>query len=317
MIEFYNLEKTPSCARDKTHYYCDYVELLALISGVDGISSSDVYDRFLEDERLSDIGSSKGAEQSESWMSEIDSWFGEVASRSIAYGESYPFLLRDRRLTRKPKTSDKQKIYIGLLLCSSLRHISENKILSSAFEYASFCAMRNYLPTLSEVHIFGVSSGFNSRYSGSLESKIRKLSEDTGYRVSSRPDLFRRVDNGDGGADIVAWIPFESDVSREKKLFFIGQSASTMGWPDKQLSGTRLKSYLDIENTVMNVLYVPYDMRNYDRNLQEWGQITTDILFDRHRMINLLTPGELFSNDTGVAFKDAIDFAVDFEEDIV
>ena len=171
MIEFYNLEKTPSCARDKTHYYCDYVELLALISGVDGISSSDVYDRFLEDERLSDIGSSKGAEQSESWMSEIDSWFGEVASRSIAYGESYPFLLRDRRLTRKPKTSDKQKIYIGLLLCSSLRHISENKILSSAFEYASFCAMRNYLPTLSEVHIFGVSSGFNSRYSGSLESK--------------------------------------------------------------------------------------------------------------------------------------------------
>lgn len=317
MIEFYNLEKTPNCARDKTHYYCDYVELLALINGIDGVSNSDVYDRFLEDDKISDIGSLRGSEQNESWVSEIDRWFGEIEARSVAYGDSYPFFLDDRRVVRKSNISDFQKIYVGLLLCSSMRNISNSSILSSAFEYASFCAMKNYLPPLSEVHLFGVSSGVISRYSGSLESKIKKLSEDTGYRVSSRKNLFRRIDNGDGGADIVAWIPFGNDINRDKKLFFVGQSASTMRWPEKQLSGARLKTYLDIENTVMNVLYVPYDMRDYDRDFKESGQITTDILFDRHRMINLLTPDDLFSNDTGVEFKAAIDFALDFEEDIV
>ena len=177
--------------------------------------------------------------------------------------------------------------------------------------------MKKYLPNIAEVHIFGVSSGTVGRYTGSLEIKMRKLAGDTGYNLKSRPNLFRRVDNGDGGADIVAWVPFNNDSNMDKKLFFIGQSASTMAWPDKQHSGERIKSYLDIENTVLNVLYVPYDMRDYDRNIQEWGQVTTDILFDRQRMINLLDPEDLFSGNIGQQFKSVIEYAASYSEGIV
>lgn len=317
MIEFNKLDKTPNCAKDKTHHYCDYVELIALVNGSDGVSNSDIYDRFLEDDRIASIGSELGAEVNESWVSSIDTWITEIRSRIIAYEECYPFLFCDGRIVRKAELTERNHIYIGLLLCSCLRNFDNTSILSSSFEYASFCAMKKYLPNIAEVHIFGVSSGTVGRYTGSLEIKMRKLAGDTGYNLKSRPNLFRRVDNGDGGADIVAWVPFNNDSNMDKKLFFIGQSASTMAWPDKQHSGERIKSYLDIENTVLNVLYVPYDMRDYDRNIQEWGQVTTDILFDRQRMINLLDPEDLFSGNIGQQFKSVIEYAASYSEGIV
>ena len=57
-------------------------------------------------------------------------------------------------------------------------------------------------------------------------------------------------------------------------------------------------------------------MRDYDRNIREWTLVTTDILFDRQRMIKLLRPNELFSGELGVEFKGIIDSAVEYEEEI-
>lgn len=317
MIEFKALEKTPNCAKDKTHYYCDYIELIALCESEDGLSSSDVYDRFQEDERIQDIGSKDGAETNEAWLASIESWFVELEVRSEAYGDKYPFEFVDSRFALKKQLDDFSYIYIGLLLCSCLRYVENKSILSSAFEFASWCAMKRYLPETSEVHIFGVSSRNPGKYVGSLEEKVRLLSEDTGYPVSSRPNVFRERDNGDGGVDIIAWVPFSQDINLDKKLLFIGQSASTMGWPEKQHSSRRLLSFLDIETTTINTLYVPYDMRDSERNIKEWTIVTTDVLFDRHRLFTLLRPDELFSGQVGLEFRQAIQSAIEFEEDIV
>lgn len=317
MIEFKILEKTPSCARDKTHHYCDYIELITLCDGADGLSNSDIYDRFLEDEKIKEIGTEDGAESNEAWVAEINTWFSELAVRTSAYGEDYPFEFRRNRFLLKDNLNDYHYIYLGLLLCSSLRYIENSSVFSSAFEYASLCAMKEYLPELAEVHIFGVSSRNEGQYTGSLENKIRKLAEDTNHPVSSRPNTFRSGDNGDGGVDIIAWLPFDEDINLDKKLLFIGQSASTMEWANKQHSGERLHTYLDIETTSLNTLYVPYDMRDYERNIKEWTRVTTDILFDRHRMFKLLIPERLFSGELGVEFKQLIQSAVDFEESIL
>ncbi|WP_305832339.1 hypothetical protein [Photobacterium leiognathi] len=317
MIEFKILEKTPDCARDKTHHYCDYIELIALCSDEDGLSNSDIYDRFLDDGRISEIGSEDGAESNESWVAEIGNWFSELSARVIAYGDSYPFHFVEDRFALKQEIDDSHCVYLGLLLCSSLRYIENSSILSSAFEYASLCAMKSYLPNLAQVHIFGVSSRNQGLYVGSLESKIRLLSEHTNYPVSSRPNVFRNGDNGDGGIDIVAWLPFLEDSNLDKKLLFIGQSAATMDWARKQHSVERLHSYLDIETKTLNTLYVPFDMRDYDRNIREWTLVTTDILFDRQRMIKLLKPNELFSGELGGDFKEIIEAAVTYEEEMI
>ncbi|MDO6835288.1 hypothetical protein Q4596_06610 [Pseudoalteromonas carrageenovora] len=316
MIEFQILEKTPKCAKDKTHYYCDYMELIALSAGTDGISSSDIYDRYQEDERITEIGTQTGAESNEAWMSDIENWFLEIVSRIEAYGDKYPFTYTEGRLIICQNMTENQLMYVGLLLCSSLRYIGNSSAFSSAFEYASLCAMKKYLPSYAEVHIFGVSS-HAPRYTGSLRDKIQQLSRDISFPVSSRPNVFREVDNGDGGIDIVAWLPFQQDTNLDKKLLFVGQSAATMDWGKKQSSVDRLKTYLDIETSLLNVLYVPFDMRDVDRNIREWTLVTTDILFDRHRLLGLLDPNDLFSGVIGENFKVLIESAVRYEEDIV
>ncbi|MEW4511429.1 hypothetical protein, partial [Vibrio cholerae] len=114
--------------------------------------------------------------------------------------------------------------------------------------------------------------------------------------------------------DIIAWLPFLDDINLDKKLFFVGQSAATMEWAKKQHSVERIRSYLDIEHTLLNSLYVPFDMRDNDRNICDWTLVTTDVLFDRHRMLKLIRPVELFSGSLGQKFKDLILSAIDFEE---
>lgn len=48
MIEFKLLHKTPNETLCNSHYYCDYLELLALVDCDDGLSINDIYDRFLK-----------------------------------------------------------------------------------------------------------------------------------------------------------------------------------------------------------------------------------------------------------------------------
>ncbi|BCV56418.1 hypothetical protein TUM17384_03630 [Shewanella algae] len=316
MIEFKSLEKTPVFARDKTHYYCDYIELIALCSDSDGLSNSDIYDRYLEDDRIKEIGSEDGAQSNERWVSDIENWFSELQARVVAYGEYYPFFFEGSRFAFKSELTDCHRMYLGFLLCSSLKYIQGSSLFSSAFELASLYAMKAYLPNIAAVHTFGVSSRNIGRYTGSLEDKIRLLSQDTKYPISSRPNVFRNGDNGDAGIDIVSWLPFSDDVNLDKKLLLVGQSASTVEWAQKQHSVDRIKSYLDIETKVLNVLFVPFDMRDYERNINEWTLVTTDILFDRLRMLKLIEPDELFSSGLGDEFKQAISSAIDFVESI-
>ena len=121
MIEFKILEKTPDCARDKTHHYCDYIELLALCGDEDGVSNSDIYDRFYNDGRIADIGTEHGAESNDDWVNEINEWFEELRSRTLAYGDIYPFEFNNHRFDLKCTLNDEEYVYIGLLLCSLLK----------------------------------------------------------------------------------------------------------------------------------------------------------------------------------------------------
>lgn len=317
MIEFKLLERTPTHAQDKSHHFCDYIELIVLCDSDDGISVSDVYDRFLEDDRIQEIGSDDGAECNEKWIYRIESWFSEVKSRTIAYGDHYPFEFLDKRIKLKENLNENHLVYLGLLLCSSLTYLEKTDIFTSAFEYISFCATKNYLPRIAEVHIFGVSSKNNHRYTGSLENKIKKFAKDINETVSTKPNVFRDRDNGDGGLDIVAWLPFDSDTNLDKKQLLVGQSASGLNWKDKQGSVDRLKNYLHLTTTPLNVLYVPFDFRDSGRQFSENFLITSDLVFDRHRLIKLLNPEMVFSGELGNKFKLCIQAAIDFEESIV
>ncbi|VFS30067.1 Uncharacterised protein [Yokenella regensburgei] len=154
MINFKSFSRTPSETLGNSHYFCDYIELLSLINGDDGISISEVYDRFLEDEKIPNIGSEHSGETNQEWEGRIGNWFEEINARNSHYGNQYPFMLTDSRVKRKENISDEQYLYLLLLLCSSLSYVNGYHMLTSLFEKVSYYAMKSFLPSYSKVYVF-------------------------------------------------------------------------------------------------------------------------------------------------------------------
>lgn len=318
MIEFKSLSSTPNETICNSHYYCDYIELLALVDCDDGVSFSDVYDRFLEDEKIADIGTENNGHTSEVWNSRINNWFSEVNSRATHYGDYYPFSFDGVRVKKKDNIEDIHYIYICLLLSSLLKYLDGYHQVTTIFEKLSYYALKNYLPQDAEVHVFGVSSDRSSKYIGSLESKFTLLASDLGLTRSVRANIFRPGDNGDGGIDIVAWIPFKDDPNLERKQIFLGQSASGKNWSNKQASVDRVKNFLaDLPDNAQNVLFVPFDFRDADRNFCQNDEITASLIFDRHRIIRLIDIDDINNDILSSSFQEVINYALTFEEDIV
>ncbi|MER2497059.1 hypothetical protein ABS858_13255 [Vibrio neptunius] len=317
-IDFKPLETTPSKAYSKSHYFCDYIELLALCDSDDGVSQSDVYDRFLEDGKINDIGSENASESNESWNNRIYLWFSEIESRAHFYGDGYPFEIYNGRLKKKDTLVDIHFVYFSLLLSSLISYIRNYHVLTSTFELISSLALSNYLPRVSRVHIFGVSSLDNDRYTGSLENKMTLLASDLNLTKSTKANVFKQGDNGDGGVDLVAWVPFEGDPTLAYFQIYLCQCAAGKDWTKKQASVERVENYLiDIPDNTQNVLFVPYDFRDAERYFSEPGEITASLVFDRHRILTLVEPNEVFSGKVGKELKNYIETAVEFEEDIV
>ncbi|EPJ0400374.1 hypothetical protein ACTBCG_002542 [Providencia rettgeri] len=318
MIEFKSISSTPNETLCNSHYYCDYIELLALVDCDDGVNFNDVYDRFLEDEKITDIGTENNGHTSEVWNSRINNWFSEISSRAMHYGDYYPFLFDGVRVKRKDDILDIHHVYICLLLSSLLKYVDGYHQITTIFEKLSYYALKKYLPNDAEVHLFGVSSDRSSKYTGSLERKFTLLASDLGLNRSTRANIFKPGDNGDGGIDIIAWIPFRNDLNSERKQIFLGQSASGKNWSNKQASVDRVKNFLaDLPDNAQNMLFVPFDFRDADRNFCQNDEITASLIFDRHRIIMLVDVNDMVSDILSANFQEIIAYALDFEEDIV
>lgn len=300
-----------------SHHYCDYIEILALLSDEDGLSTDDIYDRFYESGEIQEVGTEGSAELNDKWISRINDLYSEILTRVQTYADSYPFQLDGNRIKKKDAADSNMLFYIVLLLCSSLRYISNRSVFTSSFEYISYLVMQAYLPQSAEVHIFGVSSGQQTRYSGSLEDKITNLANDLGENIKQRTNIFRQGDNGDGGADIVAWLPYHRDCNRSRKLLLLGQSASGNNWQAKQASVGRLENFIDFTCSPLNVLFVPFDFRDVNREFASNSNITAGIVFDRFRIIELVNADAFFTGISHNTLRSAIIELFHSSDDIV
>lgn len=328
MLEVRNIATPPDRTYSKSHYYSDYIELVALLSSDDLVSEQDIFDRFFDSGVINEgdstigsddwVGSENTSEYIQRWNDRILQWFILLGSRGSSYGENYPFIVTTNSIQLKENLSDQHKIYLGLLLASSNRYHNKQPLLTTIFEEISKLAMSGYLGPTATVHCFGVSGLQNNRYTGSLQDKITLLASDIDCEVTTKLHLFRDGDNGDGGVDIVAWLPFPNDVCLSRTQMFLGQSATGKNWNTKQGSVARIRNYLNISDTSLNSLFVPYDMRDIERRYDEEGEITASIVFDRHRIMSLITDESLvWQSERGAEFLQVIEEAICFEEDLV
>jgi hypothetical protein len=322
-----NINKVPSVSLYKSHYFCDYIELIALINNNDVVSTSDIYDRFYDDEKIkiknneSDVNlGDETSEVIDNWETKIKEWFLILEEREKLFSDFYPFIItNETTIILKAELSDNHKLYIFLLLNSNQKYISSNKsILTSDFEEFSLIALKNYLPVNALSYRFGKSMLNYDRYTGKLINKINLLASDLKYNIKYDEDDFDESDSGDGGLDLVSWIPFSMDEHQNNIQIILSQCATGKEWYKKQYETSKFTSnFIDFKTKVNNAIFIPYDGRRINRKFTEQKEILEDILlFDRIRILNLLqnNPRNIMSLDS---FQMVIDQVIQYEEDIV
>jgi len=313
---FKKLSSVPEKSYFNEHYFCDYVELIALVSNEDIVSSSDIYDRFYDDGKINVNSSELNSEEVDKWESRIISWYELLKYRENYYGISYPFIINRKTIKLKHDLNSNQLIYLFLLLNSNLKYIEDKNILTSDFEEVSLQAFKEYLPTIAKIYRFGKSMINNDRYTGSISDKIDLFASDLKYNTKYEPHFFAENNNGDGGLDIVSWIPFKDDLNTNNMSIYFGQCATGKDWVKKQDDTKKFENYINFKSNISHVLFIPYDGRNIDSKFNEESTLSLNLLFDRLRIINLLLDNDTVVEEL-ISFSSILKKAISYEEDIV
>ncbi len=317
-----NLERTPSESFFNEHYFCDYIELLALVANCDPVSKNDIYDRFQEDGKISTSGSDDNYEEEDKWDIKFNGLFNILESRKNIFLDFYPFQISNNNTSLSVKLlqeiTNKQKIYIFLLLNSLQRYLSKSNcsILTSDFEEFSLKAFKEYIPITGQIYRFGKSGLEFDRYRGHITDKIDKFAQDLTYKTIYDAHFFANTDNGDGGLDIVSWIPFENDTNYNNIQIYLGQCATGKNWLDKKDDTDKFHNFIHFKGAVQNIMFIPYDGRNNDRKFNEEAKMNRHLFLDRSRLLYLIKSKE---NDilTLNSFQNIVDSVISYEEDII
>lgn len=309
-----------------SHQWVDYVELLCLVNTDREISKADVLDRVSERKDLGELdedwndnsdflpdeyedsnddldfilGEYKQprngtdllpAERNDRNEQIVDEWFNHLEYRQNAFREFYPFTLHRNILSRKKNLAAQEKLYIFLLLSSSLKYFTKEQegYFTSRFEIVSLLALKNYLPQGGKAFLVGKNPLNQGRYAGTTWHKIKTLAQD--IRESPprcKEEDFDRRDTGDKGLDLVGWIRL-GDTAQGFLVMF-GQCGCGKGWDIKQLESheTTWRKYLNFTVAPNNLVFIPYCFRGADGNWYKYLDITASILVDRLRLIYLL-----------------------------
>ncbi len=318
-----NINNVPTSNR-YIHHSCDYIELLSLINNNDIIALSNILDRFYDDEKIlvpennsdDDLGSNS-SEIYDKWENKIEEWYSTLEIRQTVYNEFYPFIVNNNTIILKEDLDYKNKLYIFLLLNSNLKYIENINLLTSDFEELSLEAFREYLPTTAKCYRFGKSMLDYDRYKGHITNKIDELAKDLKYNIKYEAHYFSNNDSGDGGLDLISWIPFTNDENQNNIQIYLGQCATGKEWHKKQDDTDKfVDNYINFRSNPSSVMFIPYDSRNSERKFDEEARMKHHLFFDRIRLLTLLENNKEIITKLK-SFDEIINEIIRYEEDIV
>jgi hypothetical protein len=298
----------------KIYLYADYFELVSLFNNGTIITVSEMLDR------LRDEGIIKQTENidNQAKINDNDEIFVRnvfllLSQRSISFNDDYPFQISNERLSLKTNLTEKQKIYIFLLLASNLNLFQDFQAdITSEFEKLSQKALKSYLPNFAIVKNFGK----NSEFSGYACDKVRQLADAMNLPVN---EVYLKTVSAGGtqdlGLDIVGWLPLKDNIGNYISVF--GQCACGKEW-NKKLGETRrynrfINFYL---SEILHSLFIPYSLINYNNSTfyehHEFGDPI--LLFERKRILSLIEDEGIINN---LKSKELIERCINYEEDIV
>jgi len=294
--QFQNLTiEFPEVPKYIGHVYADYVELNALFLKEE-ITVADISDK-LQDVRDSNILETEELDAIEEELTEIASLEAErndvIAERfysifdickdrqSLYESDEYPFIVSENQIKLKENLSDKQKMYILLLLCSNLNCFKIIKHeLTVDFELLSHYALTSYLPSKAIVKSFGK----NSDYTGNAINKIRTLAKEIGISVNENKISCISPHNvEERGCDLVAWIPFSDKIPN--MFVALSQCACGKDWDKKQSDTELFKGYFYFGKSPLHIMFIPCAISNTGDKFHQHDRVLDHLFFDRKRIL--------------------------------
>lgn len=313
--------KMPNEAKSKKHIYADYVELICLFSN-DYISQSDVIDRMqdsgdefeLPNPTDGNIGLIN-AQQYDFAEKFANTIFEYLEERKTIYKDAYPFeteLERGIKLKEKDSLTEQQKLYLYLLIASSLKTFKKlQSEITSEFESLSESILKSYLPSHAKVLNFAN----NDVYKGNAKEKIKQLAKDINLDYDNNEiEQISENNSKEEGLDIVAWIPFEDE--NPNTIIILGQCTCGKDWFGKQNETFRYENYLKYyRQPFTHSIFMPYDLKNTKGRFGFSKDIITNhMIFERRRILNL-AQNNIFEK---IEYsKQIVEKCLEYQEDIV
>jgi hypothetical protein len=286
------------------HTWADYVELLCLFNIDREISKDVLIDRFREgrdtgetiddetDEDPDTLKSGDTAASEESVPSDetldtmAEDLFRHLKYREGAFGKTYPFAIdMSRRRIVLRRTTGVGRLYLFLLIASNLRYFATlTPQITRDFEVLSKLALQKLLPANGLVHLFH-GAGQSGRFKGKLFTKLSVLASDLFESMTVGADDFDKNDVGDGGLDVVAWVPMNDDSPGV--LLCFAQCACTDKWVKKQREPMAVQQVMTLKAQPVYLTFIPFCFRTPTGGWFYAHSVGT-VLLDRLRLINLL-----------------------------
>ncbi len=291
MKQMFSLETTPDKLHD-SYFWADYIELLCIANLDEEISITSFIDRVRERDMLDDSGEYENSEHNDKWIVRGEDWFRHFPFRQAVFDDFYPFQVNSGGsiLSLQQPLSDKQLLYIYLLMASNLTYFSNQggnrNTLTGDFEHLSYLVLKKCLPGW-KVFNFGKGPFSHERYRGNIWTKLNILAKDLNEELRAKEQDFSPVNTGDEGLDLVGWFPLDNKAAGTFVVF--GQCACTDEWKSKQHTVTYdyWNNRLSLKAHIHSVTFTPICFRNTIGDWHASKDIYT-ILIDRVRFVRII-----------------------------
>jgi hypothetical protein len=297
----------PNHRYSSIHHFADWIELLC-IADEDGVMD-DSRVRHEARQQKDDLGEGNLADENEDvparildkpetidqWNNRVAGWFDHLRFRGRQFGNAYPFVIPDGEdtVTLKVDLTSNQKLYLALLMSSNLRYFGKHQSdLTASFEVICLELFRAISPRSAEVRLFGANKLNDGEFSGKLWDKIQKFAALLNEQVLAKETDFDKQDSGDHGLDLISYVP-TGDSAPGTALMF-GQCACTTEWVGKQdsSSGEAWRHVMTISSHPLNVIFIPFCLRNSDGTWHSPQDQRGHVMMDRQRLLFLLRGSE-------------------------
>lgn len=293
--------------------WADYVELLCLCNSNGMVSKGNIHEQTEESLDVQrDAGDSDIADESTTSRDDrlADRW-NDIAGRFKVRAASWPVwpFTHDGNVLRSrfDPTDQSHRLYVALLIASSLRLCSETRCgeVTSAFEEISYHWMRRSLSNLWEVRPFGAHQTLPNAYTGTLRTKLEALASDIFAILMKPASDYDPSNTGDGGIDLVAWQCLDDQRGNIPVIF--GQCAcSPTDWEEKQLDVTpaATEAHLSPQHPGAAYCFVPHDLQHSDKSWQRAAHVKRTVVIDRARILRLFHRTDAFGDLPAWSFVD-------------